>query len=68
MGKAINKSESVIESLSKVQCSKDEDECLDHMTEMLWKIAKGTRYQSDVEIAFDVLLGFRDRKAQGKRY
>ncbi|MGE6604471.1 hypothetical protein ACQKEY_22495 [Lysinibacillus fusiformis] len=68
MGKAMSKSELIIESLSKVQCSKNEDECLDHMTEMLWKIAKGTRYQSDVEVAFDVLQGFRDRKANGKRY
>jgi len=68
MGKVMSKCESIIESLSKVQCSKDEDECLDHMTEMLWRIARGTRYQSDVAIVFDVLQSFRDRKATGKRY
>jgi hypothetical protein len=56
----------VIDTLSKVHCSKNEEECLDYMTEMLWRIAKNTRYQNDVEEAFDILQKFRDGKAKGK--
>lgn len=64
----MNKRESVIESLAKVECSRFEDDCIENMLEMLWRIAKGTRYQSEVETAFDVLEGIRERKNQGSRY
>ncbi|AVM24909.1 hypothetical protein [Bacillus pumilus] len=50
-----NKKERIIESLSKVQVSKSLNECQDNMLEMLWRIAEGTRYESDVSVAFDCL-------------
>ncbi|MCR4362135.1 hypothetical protein NUG13_12420 [Bacillus subtilis] len=34
--------------------------------EMLWRIAEGTKYESDVSIAFDCLQQHRDRIAEGK--
>ncbi|QFY85073.1 hypothetical protein D0819_06425 [Bacillus subtilis] len=61
-----NKKERVIESLSKVQSAKNIDECQDYMLEMLWRIAEGTKYESDVSIAFDCLQQHRDRIAEGK--
>ncbi|MBU5245249.1 hypothetical protein KQI37_06000 [Bacillus halotolerans] len=61
-----NKKELVIESLSKVQTARNIDDCQDYMLEMLWRIAEGTKYESDVSIAFGCLQQHRERIAEGK--
>lgn len=61
-----SKREQIAESLSKVQCAENIDDCQDFMNQMLWLIAKGTRYQGDVEEAFDSLEVFRERERQGR--
>lgn len=50
----------MIQAVSIAHSARTEEKLQDAMNNMLWVMAKGTRYQKDVELAFEALEKMHD--------
>lgn len=50
----------MIHATSIAHSARNEEKLQDAMNNMLWVLAEGTRYQKDVELAFEVLEKMHD--------
>lgn len=60
MAKKETKRERMIHATSIAHSARNEEKLQDAMNNMLWVLAEGTRYQKDVELAFEVLEKMHD--------
>lgn len=60
------KKERIIESASIAHSARNKSSLQDAMNAMLWAFAEGTRYEKDVEIAFDMLEAYHEMERNGR--
>lgn len=56
----------MIEHVTEAHSARNKASLQDAMNAMLWVLAEGTRYEKDVEIAFDMLEKYHEAERQGR--
>ncbi|MES9670529.1 MULTISPECIES: hypothetical protein [Bacillus] len=60
------KEERMIELASNAHSARNKNKLDEYMLNMLWVMVKGTRYQTDVEIAFDMREKYHELERKGR--